>query len=210
MELRSQTRTLLGKKSRSLRRQGFIPGEIYGRGLPNKHIQVPEKEFIKVYQKAGENTVFDLELGKEKFPVIIASVNRHYLSGDILSVDFHQVKMDEAIEATVPIEFKGEAPATKLGFVVVKVLDELEVRSLPGSIPEKFEIDISKLSNADQSISVKDISSPTGVKILNSPEMIIATVSEQEKEEELEKEIPAEEVPTETETEKKTEEEKEE
>lgn len=203
MELKAKKREIFGKKTKNLRKQDLIPGEVYGRGLDNRHIQVPTKEFKKIYEKAGEHAVFELDIENEKIPVIVKNVHKHFLTGNILSFDLHQVRMDELIEATVPIEFTGESPATKLGLILVKVLDEIEVESLPGNLPDKFEIDVSKLTETGQSISVNDVSVPKNVKILNSPETVIVTLSEQEEEEEKEAPTPNK-VPTEAEIDKES------
>jgi len=196
MELNAKTRTVFGKKVKRLREEGLIPAELFGRGLKNQHLAVSEKEFVKVYKNAGGNTVVYLvnEEG-EKIPTLIAEVQIHPLSQKPLAVDFHQIKMDEAIEAKVPIEFTGTAPAEKIGLVVVRVLQEIEVKSLPGQIPHSFPVDISKLENAGDSIHVSDLKIPQGVKVALPPETVIATVTEKA-EEETAAPPPAAEAPT--------------
>ena len=184
MELTAKNREILGKKVKSLRREGFIPAELFGRGLGNRHLAVSEKEFNKIYGMAGEHTLINvLTEGGEKLPALITDVSREPISGKLLSIDLHQVKMDEKIQAKVPIEFTGVAPAVKSGFVVVKVLKEIEVEALPASIPPKFEINLSGLEKAGDGIDVKDIKVPNGVEILSALEAAIVTVTEKQKEE---------------------------
>lgn len=183
MELIATPRTILGKKVKSLRTQGLIPAELYGHGMENKHISVPEKEFNKLYETAGEHTIIHLVIGKKTIPALIAEVQKNPLSGKPIAADFHAVRMDETIETSVPIVFTGEAPAIKAGFIVVRVLDELDIEALPANIPQFLEADISNLAKAGDVIAVKDIAAPDGVKILDTPETVIASVTEKEKEE---------------------------
>ncbi len=184
MELQVKTRTVLGKKVRALREAGFIPAEIFGRGLENRHVEVAEKDFLKLYKKAGEHTVLTALTEKgEKLPVLISAVDRHPLSGKFLNIDFHQIRMDENIQTKIPINFLGEAPAVKAGLVLVKVLEEVEIESLPGKIPAHLAISLNGLENIGQSIHVSDLKAPEGVKILNAATMVVATITEKAKEE---------------------------
>jgi large subunit ribosomal protein L25 len=200
IELKVKNREILGKKTRKLRRDGLIPAELFGHGLKNRHLSVPEKDFIKVYREAGEHTLINLITeNNEKLPVIVSNISRHPISQKFLSVDFHQVRMDEKIQTKVPIEFTGVAPAIKNGLVVVKVLNEIEIESLPNAIPKNFEIDLSTLENVGQVISVKDLKAPPGVKILAPQEMVIVTVTE--KQEEVSSAAPAAPTATATQTE---------
>ena len=81
MDLQIKDRSILGKKTKKLRRDGIIPAEIYGRGTENKHISIHQKEFLKIYKEAGENTVLNLITeNKEKIPALISEVNKIYLS----------------------------------------------------------------------------------------------------------------------------------
>ncbi|HXF44172.1 MAG TPA: 50S ribosomal protein L25 [Candidatus Paceibacterota bacterium] len=186
MELKVKERTVTGKKVKILRKEGLIPAELFGRGVENRHLAVSEKEFIKIYKSAGGHTIVYLVDEKGgRIPTLIADVKRHPLSFRPLSIDFHQVKMDEATEATVPIEFVGTAPAEKAGLVVVKVLHEIEVKSLPDKIPHSFIVDLTKLEKNGDSIHVSDLKMPNGVKVALSPETVIASATEKTKEEEI-------------------------
>jgi len=183
MELYAQAREVLGKKVKSLRNNGFIPAEFYGHGFENKHLSVLEKDFIKIYKEAGENTVLTLVVDGEKTPVIISHVDEDYLSGKFLSVNLRGIKKDEEIRTHIPIEFTGTDVAAKNGLLLVKVLDEVEIEALPDNIPHQFTIDITPLERVGQSISVKDVVIKN-VKVLSPEETIIAIVKEKEEEKE--------------------------
>jgi len=197
MELEVKNRTTLGKKVRGLRRTGIIPAEVFGRGLQNRHLSVPEKDFVKIYKKAGEHTVLTLLTEDDKkIPVLISDVVYHPITGKILTIDFHQIRMDEKIQAKIPIEFAGEAPAIKAGFILVKVLSEIEIEALPAQLPHKFDVDLSVLENPGQSIHIQNVKIPADVKILTPPEAVIVTVTQKAKEEVEAPPAPAEGAPT--------------
>jgi large subunit ribosomal protein L25 len=184
MELNATLRTVLGKKTRALRGTGLIPAEVFGHGVSNRHISVPAKEFARVYREAGEHTIVTLSLGgTEKVSTVISDISRDGITGAVLSIDFHEIRMDEKIQAKIPIHFTGEAAAKKLGFPVLMTLEEIEVEALPAKLPHSFEVDISALETPGQSISIEDLKIPADVKVLVPPETVIATVGEKTKEE---------------------------
>ncbi len=204
MELIVQKREILGKKVSTLRAGGLIPAELYGRDRKNIHLSVPSKEFIQVFKEAGESTIVNLILGNEKLPVLVNDVVINPLDDTVMHIDFYQVRMDEKITASIPLEFMGEAPAVKekIG-VLVKAMQEVEVEALPADLPHDFKIDLGGLTDVGMSIYVRDIKVPERVKLLVEPETVIATVIEQAKEEEVIKPISVEEVKVEGEEKRK-------
>lgn len=207
MELHAQTRTILGKKVKSLRKTGLIPAEIFGHGFENKHISIPAKEFIKIYNVAGENTVVTLDIdGKEKIPTLITNATKNHLSNEYLSIDFYHIRKDEKIKTHVPIIYTGIDAAAKSGFLLIKLLNQVEIEALPDQIPHSFEIDISQLTEPGQGIEVNDIITEKGIRVLTPHDTVIITVSEKTKEEEPP--VQREEIPEEPPQEKEEKEEK--
>ncbi len=184
MDLQIQTRTIFGKQTKNLRRAGLIPGEVFGHGIENKHVSVAAKDFKKIFKQAGETTIINLvdEAGT-KIPAIIADVAYNHLTDAILAVDFHRVRLDEKLEAKVPVIFTGSAPAEKKGLVLVKVTTEIEVEALPNELPHEFSVDISTLTEAGEGIYVKDLRVSPKVKIKTPGDMAIVMVTEPRKEE---------------------------
>ncbi|MDI6734227.1 MAG: 50S ribosomal protein L25 [Patescibacteria group bacterium] len=183
-ELQVKDREILGKKVKSLRAKDLVPAELFGHNVKNKHLSVLLKDFTKVYKEAGEHTVLTLITEKgEKLRVIISEVAKHPITQKFLSIDFRQVRKDEKIHAKVPIEFTSAAPAIKRGVILVKVLNEIEIEALPDKIPHSFEVNLSKLDDLGQSISIYDLKISSDIKVLIPPETIAVTVSEQTKEE---------------------------
>jgi large subunit ribosomal protein L25 len=184
MELAVHAREKFGKAVKLLRGQGLIPAELYGHGFPNAHLAVPAKDFRKAYKEAGESTIITLIVAGKKHPALIYNVQRDSVSDEVVHVDFYQVRMDEKIKTHVPLEFLGEAPAVKEhGGILNKSVAEIEVEALPGDLPHTLKIDLSKLTALNQSLYVKDIVVPKGVKFLIDPGTAVATVTEKMAEE---------------------------
>jgi len=197
INLKAEIRNIFGKKTKKLRNEGKIPAELYGHNVSNQHLTIQEKDFLKVFKQAGENTIITLQINNQEFPVLIANVVLHPLTQKILAVDFHQVRMDEKIEAEIPVRFIGEAKAAKKGLIVVKVTSSVKVSAIPTKLPTNFEIDITNLENLGDAIHIKDLKTNKDVKILTPPDTILVTVTEQAKEE---VQVPSTEVSTEEKT----------
>ena len=186
MELKTEARTIFGKKNKALRAEGRIPAELYGHGVPNAHLVIDMKEFANIFREAGENTVVTLLVDGEKRPTLIHDVIRDYLTGAVEHVDFYQVRMDEVIRAHVPVLFVGESPAVKAsGGVLNKTISEIEVEALPADLPHRFTVDLGALAELERSIYVRDLAIPKGVKVHLAPETVIVTVGAPRKEEEI-------------------------
>lgn len=176
------------QSAKDSRRQGLIPAVLYGHGLPSKSIEVDSKKFGKILRTAGFSSLVNLKLNDGgEHSVLIRDVVHHPLKDAIIHADFYQVRMDEKIEAQVPLHFVGEAPAVKdLGGVLIRNLDAVKVTALPADLPHNIEVDISALSGFDKVIRVSDMTAPEGVVIDHSAEEVVALVQEPRSEQELE------------------------
>lgn len=198
MELKTQARIILGKKVKSLRKQGLIPAELYGHQTENRHLAVFAKEFQKIFKEAGESTIINLATDENQIiPAMIYEVQTDPLSDQILNVDFYQIKMSEKICVPVPFVFAGEAPAVKnFGGILVKTLQEIEIEALPADLPHNIQIDLTKLDAIGKNIAVKDLPANDKIKFLSAPETIIATVVEAQTEEAAAEKTPTAETTT--------------
>ncbi len=177
MELQVQKREDSGKAA-ALRKTGLVPAELYGKAVENIHLVVPAKEFKKVFKESGENTIINLIVDSKKYPVIIHDVAYDSVSGDVLNVDFYQVRMDEKIKINVPLEFTGVSSAIKeKNGLLVKSLHEIEVEALPMDVPHSLQVDISKISEIGQSLYVKDLDVAKSVRVLVDPDTVVVTVT---------------------------------
>ncbi|MBI4993688.1 50S ribosomal protein L25 [Candidatus Wolfebacteria bacterium] len=185
MELTAQKREIFGKKVKDLKNQGFIPAEFYGHGIENLHLNVPVKDFAKIFKQAGESAIIKLGVDGKKFNVLIHDVAKNPFTDEISHIDFYNVKMDEKIKIKIPVSFVGEALAVKekLG-VLVKSMHELEVEALPADLPHHIEVDLSALSGIGSNILVKDLNIDKKVKISVNDHTVVASITELAKEEE--------------------------
>ena len=189
------------EKLNILRNKGLLPAVLYGPKIKNFSLQLNEKEFEKLFKQAGKSSLISLEIEgkKEKFLVLIHDFQKDPLKGNFIHIDFYQPALDEETEATVPLEFIGEARAVKeLSGTLVKNISEVEVKALPQNLPHEIKVDISCLKTFDDTVLIKDLIIAKEVKIIKEPQEIVALVTPPEKvEEELEK--PIEEKPEEVE-----------
>lgn len=161
--------------NRRLRRAGYIPGVVYGPGKDSMPLKVEERTLQKLLREVGTSHLIDLKIGDETKTVLVKEVQHDPVRGQLLHVDFHEVPLDREITATVPVVLAGEDQRVSDGGVISHSLRELEVACLPTNIPEHFEVDISGLSIGD-SILVRDIKPPEGIRLLTDPEETVVSV----------------------------------
>jgi len=203
-KLKVEKRKVTGRKVKLLRREGILPANIYGKKVKSRAVQLDLKTFLPVYQEVGETGIVGLQLkGETKTrPVLIHNVQIDPVSDQPLHADFYQVSLKEKVTTEIPIELVGESLAVKekIG-ILIQPLSEVEVEALPTELPDKFEIDIGKLKEVDDAVTVADLEVPKGVKVLTGAEQILAKIEPPTKEEEVapppEEEVPTEEVPEE-------------
>ncbi len=211
--LEAQKRDILGKETKQLREKGLLPAVVYGPKTESLPLQISVRNFREIYKKAGDSSIIDLKIKdgeKEDIKqVLVKDVTFHHLNSSPLHVDFYEIERGKTLTTNVPLVFEGEAPGVKKGGILVKSMDELEIEALPKDLPREIKVDISSLTDFDQTIYVKGIKLPSGVKSLVDPETPVITlstpISEEELEEELGKGKEVEEVEVEAEKKKKEE-----
>lgn len=169
---------------RKLRATGAVPCVVYGSELKNLQIECDHMPLHKAFVKAGESTLIELDVDGKKIPVLIKDMSFDPVSGREVHVDFYAVDMKKEIDASVPVRFEGEAPAVKeLGAIFVSSHDHVRVRCLPADLPHELTVDISKMAAFHDAVKVSDIKLPKGVKAMEGPDTVLATVQEPRKEE---------------------------
>jgi len=177
--------------ARRLRRNGLIPGVVYGQSREPQALTVDP---LDLRGKIHSNAIIDLSINGEEETVMIKDFQKDVIKDELIHVDFQQISMDETIHITVPIKLVGDAPGVREGGVLQQLMREVDIEVLPTNIPDEIELDISELTLSD-SLEVGDLEVPEEVTILNSPEDVIVTVVapseeiEEEEEEELEEEF---------------------
>ena len=182
--------------ARRLRRQGVIPGVLYGRGKTPHAICITERELRRVLTgESGLHAILDvvLEGQKTSHPSILKDYQQNVLTGRLAHVDLQEVRLDEAIQAQVVVELVGESQGVTEGGVLSQVVREITVEALPLEVPERLELDVSAMAMGD-TLRLADLPLREGVTYLDDPEIVLATVTmptqivepEPEEEEELE------------------------
>lgn len=180
ISLSATKRTVLGRKVRTLRKEGFIPAHVFGNKVESLSIQVKSADFSKVFEKVGETGIIDLAIDGQKKPVLVRNLQVHPVSDDPLHIDFYQVNLTQKVKVDVPLEIIGESPAVekKIGLLLTPV-SEVEVEALPRDLPENIQIDITKLENIDDEIKVKDLKVDRAkIEILSDEELVVAQIGE--------------------------------
>jgi len=179
-----------GKKSeiKRMRREGFIPVEIYGKGVENVHAWISAKDFLAFPH--GETFLIEAEVNGEKRVCILKDIQFGWLGDDPIHVDFYDLANVTEIEVEVPIEFVGTPAGVELGGTFEALMHSLTIKARPANLPDKITIDVSGMGLGDV-LHVRDVQPPEGCVILDNPEETIAIVAEPEAEEVAEEEAEA-------------------
>jgi large subunit ribosomal protein L25 len=177
--LNAENREVTGKEVRRLRQDGIIPVVVYGGTLTSAlSLQVSQRELDKVLRQAGASQVIDLTVEGKRYPVLTREVQRHVTRHTITHVDFLAVRLDQLIEAQIPVHIVGEAaPVERREAVLSTPLNALTIRALPEELPAQIEVDISGLTEVGQSITVADLSLPAGVTVVTDAEATLAALA---------------------------------
>lgn len=179
-KLTATKRKISGRKVKNLRKEGILPANIYGKDTKSLAIQVLAKDFLQVYEKAGETGVIELAVGDgESHHVLIHNLQLHPVTSLPVHVDFHKISLTEKVKATVPVVTTGVAPAvsSKLGLLLTPI-NELEVEALPTDLPEHIEVDIAGLSAVGLEIKIKDLKLSDKLTLSADPEQVLIKVGE--------------------------------
>lgn len=183
---------------RSLRREGWVPGVLYGFGTEPRPLQVRAHELgVLLHTLESEHSLIGFTLGGgEQHTVLIREVQHHPVRDEILHVDFMRVSADRRLRVGVPVVLTGLAIGVKdFGGIIEHFLREVEVECLPADIPEHIVVDVSELMVGD-AIHLSDLSVPK-VEILGDPTAAICVVARPSI---IKEETPAVEAVAETET----------
>jgi len=175
----AKDRTGRGKNAaRRLRRQGFVPGVVYGGNGDNIAVSVDPKALQRVLRsEAGRNAILKLDItGKGATNAILKSWQVDPIKDSFLHADFYRIAMDVAIRVTVPVVAKGEARGVKVDAGILEmVLREIELECLPGDIPERIEVDVTDLG-INGAARVSDLLVSAKVKVLQAPDQVVVHV----------------------------------
>lgn len=180
------------RAARRLRRDGRVPGVVYGGGGEPVGFHADARELRLAL--AGSGAVLDLSVdGAKAEPVVLKEAQRDPVRGETVHVDLLRVRLDEAIHAVVPLELAGteDAPGVKQGGILEQIVRELNVEALPTAIPESIVHHIGEMQIGD-TFSLQAVAAPEGVTLLDDADTVVATVSAPRLQTEVEEEIEAE------------------
>ncbi|MBA2279215.1 50S ribosomal protein L25 [Candidatus Saccharibacteria bacterium] len=200
----------LGKAVKALRREGFVPANIYERGKESIAVSASYIEINKVYSAAGKHHPVELLVDGKKHLAMIKDVDMDPVKNVLRHISFHAVNRNETVEAEIPVKIEGEIPAERASLMVLHTLDTVVVEALPANLPDELTIDGSKLVEVGDKVSVADIVVPQNVVIMTDSDQTVAVVEEPKDQiaaaaEGVEEEVEAAEVPSEQGTEEVTE-----
>ncbi|MDC7124230.1 MAG: 50S ribosomal protein L25 [Spirochaetales bacterium] len=172
----AEVRTKLKKSgSKEIRNQGRIPAVIYGHKEPLS-ISVDEKEFTMKFEKISENTIITLNVGKDTRHVLVKDFQDDIISSRIQHIDFFEIEAGKTLKTMVPLHVEGNSIGVKEGGLLEVRLHELEIECLPKDIPHNIVIDVTEL-NSGEAIHVGDVKVPDTIKVLNSSEQTVVSVT---------------------------------
>ena len=180
LELTLDAREAQGKANKRLRREGFVPGVVYGKGEESTNVQVEVKTFETLYRAAGKTSVvkFRLPGATRATSGFIKSVQRHPLSRQAIHVDYYLVNLKVEMEVDIPLVFTGEAPAVEAtGGTLLHNISSIHVKALPTDIPHEITVDVSVLKSLDVAIHVSELNLNRDlVTVMTDGETLVATV----------------------------------
>lgn len=180
-ELNAAPRTVLGKKVAQLRRTGVTPANIFGRKIESTAVQADTVELTRLLRQSSRNAIISMNVDGETAPrtVVVRDLKRNAVTDQLLHVDFYQISMTEKMRADVPVVLIGISDAvTTLGGVLLQMAERVAVEALPSDIPVQFEVDVTKITELEGSLHVRDLDVDTSKVTLHTDlDVVLARVA---------------------------------
>lgn len=176
--LNAKARNVVGKEVRTLRREGFVPGVIYGPKTDPVHVQFNYRDVQVALMNAGGTNIIDIEVEDDKvYPVLARDVQRDVIRGDILHVDFFAVDMQTKIRADIPVVLLNESPivASRKGILITGT-NTVTIETLPSKLLNSVEVDLATLEEMGDTIYISDLQLDEEISIINDPDEMLAKV----------------------------------
>jgi len=162
-------------KLNAYRREGKIPGVLYGKIVDTYYVAVNEKEFLKLEKSAGRSAIYDLTIQGKSYPTIIKEIQIDPIKRNIIHIDFEAVDLEKPVYTSIPVVTVGEAKGVKKGGILDQTIHEIEVEGLLTDLPDRVEVDVSNLDIKDV-IYVKDLKLGDKIKIYSDPDGVVVSV----------------------------------
>jgi large subunit ribosomal protein L25 len=191
MQLKANTRQVLGKRTRRLHREGKLAAVLYGHDTAATPLVLDRLEFQKAFIKSGRTHLVDLVVdGTRTEKVLVREIQTHPRRLGPIHVDFYKVSLEEKITVEVPVHLIGESAAVKRGDAdILQPIHAVRVECLPTDIPEAFEVDLTPLEEIESELRISDLNVPRGVTVLvDQDELVVKIVHRRELK--IEEEVP--------------------
>jgi large subunit ribosomal protein L25 len=185
--LDAEPRDVIGKQVKALRRQGKVPGILYGRSVQPTPILMDLRTATRTLGQLAPSALVTVVLAGKKHLALVREKQRDFIRGTLKHVDFQTVSMTEKLRVNVTVTLTGLSPAVKdFNGVLVEGLNEVEVECFPQDLPKEITVDISGLKKIGDSLTVRDLVMPANVVSLDNPDEMIVIVTAQAAEEVVE------------------------
>ncbi len=186
IELKGKVRSAIGKGLFALRTSGKIPAVIYGPGVDSVPIELDAKTASQTLNGLTGSTLVKLSIDQKSYSVLLRDIQRDSIRRTILHADFYAVPTDRVIRVRVPLHFTGVSAAVRdFSGILVPVLNDLEVECLPKDLVSGISVELAPLEKIGDSITIKDITLPGGIRVLMGTDETVVTVTAQMAEEEV-------------------------
>jgi len=176
-KLKISANLVTNEKASDIRKEGFIPGVLYGPKQDSSKVKVDNLSFVKLLRSISKSTIIDIDLDGKIIPVLIHEVQRHPVSEEILSFDFYALDINKPVNVTLNLHFIGDAPGVRnYGGILVSTKNEISIKCLPKDLISSFDIDVSGLDNIGKSIHVRDLKLPNDIEILDNKDVTLVHI----------------------------------
>ena len=175
-ELVAEKRTITGKQVKQLRRQGLVPAVVYGHSIAPVALQIAERELSRMLDQPEASRLINLRIGgaQESHAVLPKEIQRDFITGATLHIDFQEVVMTENITAEVRIVLVGESPAVADGSIVlVQRATSVQIECLPADLISVIEVDLGVLAQAGDEVHISDLKVSDRLTILNDLDEVV-------------------------------------
>lgn len=190
--INAEKRDVVGKKVGSLRRQGLIPGVMYGHNEPPFPIIMNAREIERVINNLTSSSIVTVKVNGESHQALIREKQKDYIRNQIIHIDFQILSLKEKIRSKIEVKLVGVAPAVKnFNGIVLQEREFIDVEALPADLPERITVDISGLENIGDLIRVGDLDISDAVTVFDDVNDVIVSISGAMAEEAVEEEVTA-------------------
>ena len=188
--INAEKRDVVGKKVGSLRRQGLIPGVMYGHNEPPFPITMNAREIERVINNLTSSSIVTVKVNGESHQALIRERQKDYIRNQIIHLDFQILSLKEKIRSKIEVKLVGVAPAVKnFNGIVLQEREFIDVEALPADLPERITVDISGLENIGDLIRVGDLDISDAVTVFDDVNDVIVSISGAMAEEAVEEEV---------------------